>query len=93
MSLSPWQNLTSPIVKKMVSLSVEGPWHKRYIALYKKTREYDKHVADRYDDITGGHYIGCVLSLYLDGIITDEEIAPLSNQPREFLKEHKQRLQ
>lgn len=57
--------------------SVEGPWHKRYIALYKKTREYDKHVADRYDDITGGHYIDCVLGLYLDGIITDEEIVPL----------------
>ena len=24
--------------------SVEGPWHKRYIALYKKTEEYDKPV-------------------------------------------------
>ena len=64
---------------------VEGPWHKRYIALYKKTREYD--------DITGSRYIGCVFELYLDGIITDEEIAPLSDQPREFLKEHKERFQ
>ena len=73
--------------------SVEGPWHKRYIALYKKTQEYDKHVADRYDGMSGGHYIGCVLELYLNGIITDEEIAPLSDQPREFLKEHKQRFQ
>lgn len=57
--------------------SIEGPWHKRYIALYKKTLEYDKHVANRYDDITGSRYIGCVLELYLDGIITDEEM-PLS---------------
>ena len=73
--------------------SVEGPWYKRYIALYKKTEEYDKHVADRYDGITGGHYIDCVLGLYLDGIITDEEIAPLSDQPREFLKMYKQRFQ
>ena len=48
--------------------SIEGPWHKRYIALYKKTREYDKHVADRYDGMSGGHYIGGVLGLYLDGI-------------------------
>ena len=73
--------------------SIEGPWHKRYIALYKKTREYDKHDANRYDDITGSRYIGCVFELYLDGIITDEEIAPLSDQPREFLKEHKERFQ
>ena len=73
--------------------SVEGHWHKRYIALYKKTEEYDKHVADRYDGITGGHYIDCVLGLYLDNIITDEEIASLSDQPREFLNMYKQRFQ
>lgn len=72
--------------------SVEGPWHKRYIALYKKTQEYDKHVADRYDGITGGRYIDCVLGLYLDGIITDEEIALLSDEPHEFLKMYKQRF-
>ena len=73
--------------------SVEWPWHKRYIALYKKTLEYDKHVADRYDGMTGGHYIDGVLGLYLDGIITDEEIAPLSDEPREFLRMYKQRFQ
>lgn len=73
--------------------SVEGPWHKHYIALYKKTLEYDKHVADRYDGMTGGHYIDGVLGLYLDGIITDEEIAPLSDEPREFLRTYTQRFQ
>ena len=36
--------------------SVEGPWHKRYIALYKKTASFDKHIAQRYDGMTGGHY-------------------------------------
>ena len=71
--------------------SVEGPWHKRYIDLYKKTEEYDKHVAERYDGMSGGHYIDGVLGLYLDGIITDEEITPLSDEPREFLKMYKQR--
>ena len=70
--------------------SVEGPWHKRYIALYKKAMEYDEHVADRYDGMSGSRYISGVLGLYVDGIITDDEIAPLSDEPREFLISYKQ---
>ena len=65
--------------------SVEGPWHKRYIALYKKTASFDKHIAQRYDGMTGGHYLDDVLSLYCEGIISDDEIAPLSDEPRNFL--------
>jgi hypothetical protein len=65
--------------------SVEGPWHKRYIALYKKTASFDKHIAQRYDGMTGGHYLDGVLILYCEGIISDDEIAPLSDEPREFL--------
>lgn len=67
------------------SFSVEGPWHKRYIALYKKTASFDKHIAQRYDGMTGGHYLDGVLSLYCEGIISDDEIAPLSDEPRNFL--------
>ena len=65
--------------------SVEGPWHKRYIALYKKTASFDKHIAQRYEGMTGGHYLDGVLSLYCEGIISDDEIAPLSDEPRNFL--------
>lgn len=65
--------------------SVEGPWHKRYIALYKKTATFDKHIARHYDGMSGGHYIDGVLRLYCDGIITDDEIAVLSDEPREFI--------
>lgn len=65
--------------------SVEGPWHKRYIALYKKTASFDKHIAQRYDGMTGGHYLDDVLSLYCEGTISDDEIAPLSDEPRNFL--------
>ena len=87
----PKEELNEPY-REENGFSVEGPWHKRYITLYKKTQEYDKHVADRYDGMFGGHYIDGVLGLYLDGIITDEEIVPLSDQPREFLKKYKQRI-
>ena len=72
--------------------SVEGPWHKRYIALYKKTASFDKHIAQRYDGLTGGHYLDGVLSLYCEGIISDDEIAPLSDEPRNFLLIYKKHL-
>jgi hypothetical protein len=72
--------------------SVEGPWHKRYIALYKKTASFDKHIAQRYDGLTGGHYLDGVLSLYCEGIISDDEIAPLSDEPREFLLKYKKHI-
>ena len=72
--------------------SVEGPWHKRYIALYKKTASFDKHLAQRYGGMTGGHYLDGVLALYCEGIITDDEIAPLSDEPREFLLMYKKHI-
>ena len=72
--------------------SVEGPWHKRYIALYKKTASFDKHIAQRWDGLTGGHYLDGVLSLYCEGIISDDEIAPLSDEPRNFLLIYKKHL-
>ena len=72
--------------------SVEGPWHKRYIALYKKTASFDKHIAQRYDGMTGGHYLDGVLSLYCEGIISDDEIAPLSDEPRNFLLIYKKHI-
>jgi len=72
--------------------SVEGPWHKRYIALFRKTQSYDKHVARRYDGISGGRYLDCVLDLYCSDWISDEEIEPFSEEPRSFLQRYKNDL-
>ena len=69
--------------------SVEGPWHKRYFALYKKAATFDNHVAQHYDGMSAGHYIDGVIRLYCDGIITDEEIAVLSDEPRELIMRFK----
>ena len=65
--------------------SVEGPWHKKYIKLYMKTVKFDKHIARRYDGLSGGHYLEGVFDLYLHDIISDEEIARFSEEPREIL--------
>ena len=71
---------------------VEGPWHKRYIALYKKVISFDKHVACHYDGMTGGRYIDGVLHLYCVGIISDEEIAVFNDELHHFLVTFKERL-
>lgn len=72
--------------------SIEGPWHKRYIALYKKTASFDKHIAQRYDGMTSGHYLDIVLGLYCESTISDDEIAPLSDAPHEFLLKYKKHI-
>ena len=42
--------------------------------------------------MTGGHYLDFVLGLYCEGIISDDEIAPLSDEPREFLLTYKKHI-
>ena len=69
--------------------SVEGPWHKRYFALHKKAATFDNHVAQHYDGMSAGHYIDGVIRLYCDGIITNEEITVLSDEPRELIMRFK----
>ena len=73
-------------------VAVESPWHKQYIKIFNKVRSFDKHVARRYDDITGGHYLDAVLALYCDDLVTDDEISRFSEKVEEFLKRYKESL-
>lgn len=73
-------------------VAVEGPWHKQYIKIFNKVRSFDKHVARRYDGITGGHYLDAVLALYCDDLVTDDEISRFSEKVEEFLKRYKESL-
>lgn len=72
--------------------AVEGPWHKRYIAIFRKVKNFDKHVARRYDGITGSRYLDCVLDLYYNDVITDEEIASFSDTLRDYLINYKKSM-
>lgn len=69
--------------------SVEGPWHKRYIKIVNKAHAFNKHVARRYDGITGGHYLDAVQDLYCNDLVTDEEISPFSEEVENFMKRYK----
>lgn len=68
------------LVDKVSSLAhkpldkVEKPNHARYIELYKLIDTFDKHLADRYDGITGGRYLDTVAFLLADGSLTDEDL-------------------
>ena len=50
------------------------PNHQRYLDIYKLTNEFDKHIADRYDGLTGSRYFMTVVNLYCDGVLKDEDI-------------------
>ena len=80
----PPEQLNEPYSEKN-GISVERVWHKRYIKLYNATERFNSHVAHRYDYITASKYLMCVAGLYMDHWLTDEEIARLSEEPRNYI--------
>lgn len=67
-------------------MSCERVWHKRYIKLFTATDKFNSHVAHRYDNVTASKYLECIVGLYIDNWLTDEEIARLSEEPRNYVK-------
>lgn len=61
--------------------------HAQYIDIYRKSKNFDQHVARRYDHMTGSKYLHCVASLVSDKILADDEIVGYSedNRDRIFL--------
>jgi len=51
-----------------------GDPHELYLELYKKVTSFDKHIAKRYNDITGSRYLMTVFGLFQDGVLTMEDI-------------------
>jgi len=52
-----------------------GDSHELYIKLYKKVTSFDKHIAKRYDGLTGSRYLMTVYGLFYDEVLTSEDIA------------------
>ena len=63
-------------------VAVEGPWHKRFIELFRQTDRFNGHVAERYDCISGSRYYITVLGLCRDGILSTDDISILSEKLR-----------
>lgn len=51
-----------------------------YHLLYKNLTAFDKHIARRYDNITGSKYFSTIANQLYNGIITQEDIKELSEE-------------
>ena len=56
------------------------PNHQRYLDIYKLTNEFDKHIADRYDGMSGSRYFMTVVNLYCDGVLKDEDLIEFDDE-------------
>ena len=64
-----------------------------YLKLYDKVYQFDKHIARRYDGMSGGRYYITVCYLYYDGVLTDEDIREFDDELYNSLKEAKKSFQ
>lgn len=67
--------------------------HDAYLKLYDKVYQFDKHIARRYDRMSGGRYYITVCYLYYDGVLTDEDIREFDDELYNSLKEAKKSFQ
>jgi len=58
-----------------------------YQAVYKHVRKFDKHIAQRYDDITGSRYLLTITGQMLDDIIHEEDLVDFSEEVQLYLKQ------
>lgn len=84
------KSFTNEIAKLVRSAEweTEDP-HELYLKLYKKIKPFDKHIALRYDGVTGSHYFNTVFRLFYDNIITEDDIAGFDSEIQNKLREMK----
>ena len=56
-----------------------------YHKLFQKVKQFDKHIAQRYDGVTGAHYANLLGVLFADKILSEEEIDQFSDEAREYI--------
>ena len=54
--------------------SGKTPIRDSYSGLYKSVKEFDKHIANRYDRMTGSNYFWIVFQLFVEKKIPESEI-------------------
>ena len=52
-----------------------GDPHQLYLKLYGKVTSFDKHIAKRYNDLTGSRYFMTVFGLFYDDVLSNDDIA------------------
>ncbi len=57
-----------------------------YRAVYKQIEDFDKHIARRYDGLGGSKYVPTVGIQLRDGILIEDDIAPLSDEAKALVR-------
>ncbi|MFM9839437.1 MAG: hypothetical protein ACKVOQ_14305 [Cyclobacteriaceae bacterium] len=56
-----------------------------YHLLYKSLTDFDKHIARRYDRMTGSSYLFIIAGQLSDSVITEHDIMELSQEAQNFI--------
>jgi hypothetical protein len=57
-----------------------------YISIYKKLTSHDKHLARRYDNMSGSKYLMIISGQVADGIVSFDELSELNDQARQVIQ-------
>jgi len=57
-----------------------------YQKLYDQVRKYDKHIARRYDGMTGSKYLLVIAGQLADGIIKDDDLENFPDEVKQTVK-------
>lgn len=52
--------------------------HESYLALYECIYDFDKHIAKRYDRITGSRYLDIIAAQWYEGYVSENDLSELS---------------
>ncbi len=58
-----------------------------YYNLFEHIKDFDKHIADRYDRLTPGYYVLTVANLLYQKIILEEEMVELSPEVKAIINQ------
>jgi hypothetical protein len=57
-----------------------------YISIYKKLTSHDKHLARRYDNMSGSKYLMIISGQVADGVVSFDELGELNDQARQVIQ-------
>lgn len=57
-----------------------------YVSIYKKLTSHDKHLACRYDNMSGSKYLMIISEQVADGVISFDELGELDDQARQVVQ-------
>jgi hypothetical protein len=57
-----------------------------YHLLYKHISDFDKHIAGRYDEMTGSKYVFIIAGQLRDDVVSENDLADFSDEVKQAIK-------